>query len=351
MDPLTHTLLGANLASTRLRDTTRLATAALVIGANLPDVDSILYFTGHDDLALGFRRGWTHGVLALVVLPCVQTAFLLLYARMRPDPSRRVHTGWLFALSAFAILTHPFLDWLNNYGMRWLMPFDGRWFYGDSVYIMDPWLWLILGIGWLAPRRPSKSNVAIWAVCTLLLAYVVGQRSAAYLGIVVAVAVVLLVALLLPPRVKWIPTAALLVAFAYIGMRLTVHEVTERRLARELGTTELMAGPHPIDPRRWDFVARTGDVYRFGRFTWREGMVLAPERLPVARPSPEWDAARRDPGIRGFVTWMRFPWYEVERTSSGTRVLVHDARYAVRRRPGGGFGGVEVMIPNGGRTP
>ena len=62
MDPLTHTLLGANLASTRLRDTTRLAAAALVIGANLPDVDSILYFIGHDDLALGFRRGWTHGV-------------------------------------------------------------------------------------------------------------------------------------------------------------------------------------------------------------------------------------------------------------------------------------------------
>ena len=50
MDPLTHTLVGANLASTRLGGKTRLAGAALIIGANLPDVDSILYFTGHSEL-------------------------------------------------------------------------------------------------------------------------------------------------------------------------------------------------------------------------------------------------------------------------------------------------------------
>ena len=88
MDPLTHTLVGANLASTRLGTTTRFATPALVAGANLPDVDAILYFTGHDDLALGFRRGWTHGVLALVVLPFVLTGLLLLIDRMRPDPDQ-----------------------------------------------------------------------------------------------------------------------------------------------------------------------------------------------------------------------------------------------------------------------
>jgi hypothetical protein len=57
MDLRTHTLLGTTLASTRLRDATRLSTATLVIGANLPDVHSILYFTGHADLALGFAAG------------------------------------------------------------------------------------------------------------------------------------------------------------------------------------------------------------------------------------------------------------------------------------------------------
>ena len=43
------------------------------------------------------------------------------------------------------MLTHPVLDWLNNYGIRLLMPFSPRWFYGDAVFIIDPWLWLALG--------------------------------------------------------------------------------------------------------------------------------------------------------------------------------------------------------------
>ena len=49
------------------------------------------------------------------------------------------------ALAALGVVTHPVLDWLNNYGMRWLMPFDGRWFYGDALFIIDPWVWLVLG--------------------------------------------------------------------------------------------------------------------------------------------------------------------------------------------------------------
>ena len=338
MDPLTHTLLGANLASTRLREKTRFAAAALIVGANLPDVDYILYFTGHQDLALGFRRGWTHGVLALAVLSLLQTGLLLLLDRIRPA-QRRAHAGWVLVLSFVAILTHPFLDWLNNYGMRWLMPFRETWFYGDAVYIMDPWLWLILGCGWLAPRAPSRLTVALWGVCTALLAYIVYGRARIYLPIVLGVAIVLLLALLWRPRARWISTAAIVIAFAYIGARLVVHEIAEARVTRQLAPQRLMVAPHPLDPTRWDVVAQTGSVYRFGRFSFFEGLTLDPLALPLPRPSPAWDIARRDPSVRGFVSWVRFPWYEIE----GDRVLIHDARYAVRagRR---GFGGVEVRV-------
>ena len=54
---------------------------------------------------------------------------------------------WLLILSFIAILTHPSLDWLNNYGVRLLMPVSDRWFYGDAVFIVDPWLWGILAAG------------------------------------------------------------------------------------------------------------------------------------------------------------------------------------------------------------
>jgi inner membrane protein len=345
MDPLTHTLVGASLAATRLGDKTRLAAAALVVGANLPDVDSILYFTGHDDLALGFRRGWTHGILALAVLPLVLTALLLWYARLRPDPRRPVNARWLLTLSVIAIATHPFLDWLNNYGMRWLMPFDGRWSYGDSVYIMDPWLWLILGGGWLASRRASPLLFALWLVFSLAIVWVVRGRAPEYLPVVAAVAAVLLLTLFWrAPRS--LAAIGLVAACLYVGARLTIHALTVRAIDREMpNAARVMAAPHPLDPRLWDVVAQTGDVYRYGRYDWRTRTLrLADDALPVARTSAEYEAARRDPSIRGFLTWVRFPWYEIERSGTETRVLIHDARYAVRRRAGGGFGGVEVVL-------
>lgn len=346
MDPLTHTLVGANLAATRLGEKTRLATAALVIGANLPDIDSYYYFTNQDDIALGFRRGWTHGVLALIVLPLLQTALLMLYARLRPDSERPVSPRWLLLLSALAILTHPFLDWLNNYGLRWLMPFDGTWFYGDSVYIMDPWLWVILGCGWLAGKRPSWWLLGLWFIFTLLLVSVVNGRSPEYVPLVVGVAAVQLVALFWrAPRS--FATVALILAFAYIGARLGIHAATVKAVHRQLpGISRLMVGPHPIDPRRWEVVAQVGPVYRYGSFLWqKKRLVISPNELPVAHPSREWELAKNDPSIRGFMTWVRFPWYEFELTERGTtRVLIHDARYATRRRAGGGFGGVVVEV-------
>jgi inner membrane protein len=347
MDPLTHTLVGANLGATRFAEKSRLAVAAFVIGANLPDVDSILYFTGHDDLALYVRRGWTHGVLALVLLPFIQTALLLAYDKLRPHPTRKADARWLLVLSAFAILTHPFLDWLNNYGMRWLMPFRGTWFYGDSVYIMDPWLWLILGCGWLAPRRANWWSVGALAVVTALLLNIVAGRSASYVPVVLGVAIVLMAALLWRSDITAHRFAliALVLAAAYIVARLGIHAYVANDVQKETRAGTVMAAPHPIDPTRWDVVVRTGDHYRYGR--WLRGrLTLAEDRLPVAKASPEWTIAQNEPTVRGFMTWARFPWYEVERTATHTRILVHDARYAVRRRAGQGFGGVVIEVPS-----
>ena len=336
MDPLTHTLVGANLAGTHLGTKTRLASAALVIGANLPDVDAILYFTGHRDLALGFRRGWTHGVLALFVLPLIQTALLIAYAKARRI---EVDKRWLLILSSAAILTHPALDWLNNYGMRWLMPFRGTWFYGDSVYIMDPWLWLVLGGGWLAARQATPAMIGVFSIVMLLLAWVVARRNTAYLGVIVLVGFILLIALLWKSN-RELSTAALVVAACYIGARLTIHYATAADVRKKIpGIDQLMVAPHPIDPRRWDVVARVGDHYRYGRYLWGNGLTLANDSIAVAKPSREWDLARSDPSIRGFITWVRFPWYEVK----GDTVYVNDARYLTRGRRG--FGGVMVRVP------
>jgi inner membrane protein len=322
MDPLTHTLAGANLAATRLGRSTRFAAAALVLGANLPDVDSVLYFTGHQDLAYGFRRGWTHGVLALVVLPFIQTGLLLLLDRLSPHATRRANPRALLLLSFLAIATHPFLDWLNTYGMRWLMPFRGTWYYGDSVYIMDPWLWLILGVGWLLGKRATVPLIAGWVFFAGAIAWVVSGRAPQYLTVVAIVAVLLLVALLWPTR-RSFATAALMVATLYIAARLGIHAYAVREVSRELPQArQLLVGPHPMDPREWYVVAQMPDVYRYADYRLGEGVTLHDDTLPVPVDSPAYRAARAHPDVRGFMTWVRFPSYKVE----GNRVTLYDAR-------------------------
>jgi inner membrane protein len=334
MDPLTHTLAGANLAATRLGQTTRFAAAALVIGANLPDVDSILYFTGHRDLAYGFRRGWTHGVLALVVLPFVQTALLLLLDRWCPHATRRANPRALLLLSFLAIATHPLLDWLNTYGMRWLMPFRGTWYYGDSVYIMDPWLWLILGVGWLLGKKPTLALFGGWFVSVNAITWVVSGRSPEYLPVVVVVALLLLVALLWRTS-RSFATAALIVATLYIGARLGIHAYAVREVSRELPQARrLLVGPHPMDPRRWNVVAELPQVYRYADYRLGEGVTLHADTLPVPVDSPEYRAAREHPSVRGFMTWVRFPSYKVD----GKRVTLYDARRK-------GWEGRTVVVP------
>ena len=48
MDPVTHSLVGATLSATSLGQKTRLAAPALIVGANLPDLDIFSYFKGNN---------------------------------------------------------------------------------------------------------------------------------------------------------------------------------------------------------------------------------------------------------------------------------------------------------------
>ena len=165
MDNLTHSLVGALIGQAGLKKKTGLAMPALIIGANLPDVDvtCFAWTTGLEHLA--FRRGITHGPPALVLLPLALAGILWLFDRWqakrgkRPEGRLPVHFGWLFALAFIACLTHPALDWMNTYGIRLLEPFSSRWFYGDVLFIIDVWLWIGMGLGlWLSLRREKRGG-------------------------------------------------------------------------------------------------------------------------------------------------------------------------------------------------
>jgi inner membrane protein len=160
MDNLTHSLVGALIGQMGLKRKTGLAMPTLIIAANIPDIDAVATLLGgHQHLAI--RRGITHGPIAMVVLPLLLWGIMLWFDRWqtrlgkRPEKRLPVNKGWLLALAYIGCLSHPLFDWFNSYGIRLLEPFSSQWFYGDTLFIIDIWIWiaLIAGIGFSLRRE------------------------------------------------------------------------------------------------------------------------------------------------------------------------------------------------------
>jgi inner membrane protein len=314
MDNLCHTLVGAALAEAGLKRRTSLGTATLMIGANLPDIDVLAIPLGHD---LGFRRGLTHGVPALIVLPFMLAGIMLLWDRWRRPPGDAPRAGQLLLLSAISILTHPILDWMNTYGMRWLVPFSNAWTYGDALFIVDPWIWLALGFGVFVSRRrtrkyPQAGHGRIW------------DR--------------------LPAR------AALLAVAVYIGGMIVTsraaHAVAARALARQGETPEhLMVDPVPVDPFRRRVVYLSDGTYRIAHFSWRNAARIFGDEgsIPVNdRDSLSRRAARTQRG-QEFLSWSRLPFFVIAPRGDSALVRIADARYT--RGVVDSWASVEIMVP------
>lgn len=310
MDNLCHTLVGAALAESGLRRRTRLALPTLVIGANLPDVDALAYLR-NPLFALGFRRGWTHGVLALVVLPILLTGLMLAWDRLtregnrNPPPDARS----LLLLAAVAVWSHPFLDLLNTYGVRLLMPFSERWLYADTLFIVDPWLWLLLGGGavwsWMLRRRGRPGTVA--------------ERPARLAGI----------------------GAMIYIGCMGISAAAARRIVHKEAVAEGLVPTATMVAPVLANPFLRSVVIRTPGGYRRGRFRWlgSPALTLDPRPRPSELDRPEVTAAARTTAGSTFLRWSRFPAATVRNGAAGSIVRFYDLRYA---GSGGGWAAVEV---------
>ena len=163
MDNLTHSLIGAALGQAGLKRKTGLAMPALIIAANLPDIDAGCVVYGIESLAM--RRGITHGPMALAILPLLLAAVLWgvdswQSARgKRPEGRLPVHFGWLVALCYLGTFSHPLFDWFNVYGIRLLEPFSSQWFHADVLFIVDVWLWALLGFAvWFSRRRERQGG-------------------------------------------------------------------------------------------------------------------------------------------------------------------------------------------------
>ena len=298
MDNLCHTFTGWALSEAGLRKTTPLAAAALLVGANLPDVDGLAYLRG-SLAALSFRRGLTHGVLAIAVWPFVLAGLLLAwdrFVRRRGSPGMPpARFGPLLLVSAIGVLSHSLLDLLNTYGVRLLAPFSERWFYGDALFVVDPWMWLLLGGGaWLSRNARPLDDVAA----------------------------------VRPARVA-LGLAGLYVVVMIAGGHAVARRASEEASAEGRSVKSALAAPLPVTPARRALIVDEGDRYLLGEWAPLSGSPLRvfPEPLPKnadARAAAR--AAATEEGRR-FLAWSRYPVFDI--LADGT-VLISDLRFRVR---------------------
>lgn len=340
MDNITHALAGALLAaaacqrvapllssgsstsdssSDRTSSTTttttfrRTAFTLSVVLAELPDID--ITYSG-DRMGMGplgyllHHRGHTHTVLFTILAALALWGVTLLLRReLRAPPLSRT----LLALSLAASLSHIALDYTNNYGVHPWWPVDARWIYGDAVFIVEPWLWIVA----LAPLVFIARSIAGRLLsAALLLAILVAAWRVDMVGDGVAVVLTAGAALWLGASWK-VPAArrASVAIAAWIALEVmffTGSALGRRAVAKTVGDSlrDVVLTPAPGNPLCLTAIVVTSDATTYSATTATVAPVPALRAAGACGNGGRGDAdgskaAERDdtPSIRWGRTW------------------------------------------------
>ena len=294
MDNITHAFIGAAMAECAVpkRASPRARTVFMcagVIAANAPDVD--LLYSGVIEEPLGYllhHRGHSHTLVGVGVLG------FLIWSGLRLLPQARLairgmELRWL-ALVAVALAGHVLMDTANGYGTHLGYPFWSGWVYGDAVFVLEPWLWAILGaVLALNAGRNWRVVIALLTLVPIGALIQVGLLQAGVAAVVIVAAGVAAVAMR-----RWSRTtraAAALIATAAIvvvmsGISRAAKDQARRVIADPSGgdVIDVTADANPGAPWCWAMLvlqqvpSRSGDALVARRAT----LSLLPGIWPAA---------------------------------------------------------------------
>jgi inner membrane protein len=364
MDNLTHSLVGLTAAKAGLEKLSPGATALCLLAANAPDADVVVLAFGDRWTLLQHHRGLTHaiaGVLAIaLILPLIFYIVDQLWSRFR-NRAPAVKLKGLLLVSLIVSATHPVLDWTNNYGVRFFLPWSQKWSYGDLVFIVDPYLWLMLGGASFLLTAKTKLLKFVWAALAAILTFLViaGPRSNGLSNprVFTALWIASLLALIVVfvkgagerwgTRIAFVAFALVLCYWSFLGFahsRALVRGGEEAaRLVSSNGEiiTRLVAMPTLANPFRWECVFETDQAtYRFDISLAGEGpgpAVRYPKPTGVLKQTVEQVSQQRP--ARVFLGFARFPVMQLSDPGCATRTLVQlaDLRYTEPGRQRGSF--------------
>ena len=243
-----------------------------MIASNLPDIDSFIApLWGEPSIVA--HRGFTHGIGGLLVLPFFTAAMILAWEKFRPNKNQvPVRFRPLILIAFIGGFFHSLYDWLTSYGTRLLEPFSHRWFYGDTLFIVDPWIWIALIVGlelsWRAERLGRNWTRPAGAMFAAVLAYI---------GLNAAISVT-----------------------AVAASRPLIARIEQPRM--------IVAGEVPLLFWERQVMWRGSKLSGTVRYSAFSGATLDPQIVPLNLDDPRLAAAARsDPDVCNFLFWSRMP--------------------------------------------
>lgn len=372
MDNLTHSLVGLTAAKAGLEKLSPGATALCLLAANSPDIDIVvLLFQGRWGY-LHHHRGITHSLVGASVLALALPLVFYLGDRIiaqirKREPQVRL-TGLLIA-SILTTATHPLLDWSNNYGIRFFLPWNARWSYGDFTFVVDPFIWMVLGAVAFLLTAKTRRQVIFWIVVALVPSFLILSRLATSGGSLNAVLLPLLWIVVLIVSVtlyrlgfreragREIAVAALLVVMVYGAGLFVAHALALRQADAQAAAIanshseriiNLAAMATAANPMSWVCVMKTDRAtYRFEMSLLRDlpasSTFVRYENLEGVEAKTV-EEAERDYRAQVFLGFARFPVMRVVGEDCVTQTLVQfaDLRYT---EPGNGRGTFSLDVP------
>ena len=298
MEPVTHFLTGACISRAGLNRKSAWSTFAAVLAAEAADID-ILWGLGGPVEGLKHHRGITHTFLAapVVAAACVGAAWGMdqLWQRWRRARAaaqaeqsivagqEKIHWGWLCLTSLLAALSHLFLDWTNNYGVRPFYPFWPKWFAGSVVFIWEPLLWVLLFSAIFFP----------WIFG--LVGSEMGAHKRKFRG--QGWAIFALVGMVLVWGWRWTERTHALAVLE--NLQVTADPI--RRMDLE---------PYPLDPWKWHAILETSEYYQMAEVNSRTNAIdTDSHRDRMYRPqwTPAVEAAKHSPLGQVYLDWSTWP--------------------------------------------
>jgi inner membrane protein len=349
-DNITHGLAAALLAQAGLRQRYgALATAALVVGSELPDLDALFELGG---TVFGFvhHRGITHSLLGGAGLALFGAA--LLWSVWRAQPYWRV-AGLMY----LGVLLHIGMDYLTSYGTQIFLPFHAGHYTADTVYIVDFTYSALMITGLLLVRmvrrqrqeRYGRASLVwvglggiIWVAAPTLTAGPLTLLALQSAGLHV-IACALVVGLMAWLCRHWKERCAVVLGqigvgavLGYVVLCMVTHAVAQHQMARALGpqmaqVRRLAALPLPgSGPLQWRTIAVTDTAYLVSRVAIVPGTVTAPQSIAKG-PDPDnsvLQAASSYRLVRVFWDFARFPVIDYYTQDAETIVRYTDLRFS-----------------------